>query len=472
MVPEVLHIGYIVRAYGGGAAADLLRRSLSRQSGGLLPGKAPSLPVAHGDDVAQEGQTLAVERLAGLGGLQLRAQFGNDPGIVAVPVAVDHHQRVRVGLAEEVLRFMDFIGGVYRHQHRADFCGGPEGDEPGGHVCGPDGHLVAAFDPQCDEGPGKLVHIVPELGVGPGIVQSGVLERVLIRKLLRHFVQHLRESAVNNDVLFPHIPSRSGGVVVEVALPALPLEAGHIDGVVGQNHLRVVQSLHPCGVPDQGDEAVIVDAAQGVHQLPHGQRALAHQLRGTQVRAVGKAHMADVGPQVGDGLLGGLLLHQTGAVGVPAGGKMVAGEVIQHLHQFFRVGHGAGTLQQKGDVVFFRQGNGGGELFDDLPAIAAYGVDHHIGDQEVCRRLHGGGKLVLRLGSGQVGSRPHTGDGQVLRRQPAAGRRGQLRIRGAVSHGQEGVLHAVDLQAAELGAGSGLTGCGPVQFGPVFHGKR
>ena len=58
------------------------------------------------------------------------------------------------------------------------------------------------------------------------------------------------------------------------------------------------------------------------------------------------------------------------------------------------------------------------------------------------------------------------------RRQPAAGRRGQLRIRGAVSHGQEGVLHAVDLQAAELGAGSGLTGCGPVQFGPVKKKKR
>ena len=65
----------------------------------------------------------------------------------------------------------------------ADFCGGPEGDEPGGHVCGPDGHLVSAFDPQCDEGPGKLVHIVPELGVGPGVGEGALPMRELMNAL-------------------------------------------------------------------------------------------------------------------------------------------------------------------------------------------------------------------------------------------------------------------------------------------------
>ena len=273
-----------------------------------------------------------MEGLARLGGLELGAQLGDDLGVVAVPVAVDHDQGVGVGLAEEVFRLVDLVGGVHRHQHRADLRCGPEGDEPGGHVGGPDGHLVAGLDPQGDEGPGELVHVVPELGVGAGIIQCGILEGVLVRELLHHLVQHLGEGAVDDDVLLPHILAGAGGVVVEVAFPALPLEAGHVDGVVGEDHLRVIQALHPGGVPQQGDESVIVDAAEGVHQVPHGQRALADKLWGAQVRAVGEAHVADIGAQIGDGLLWGLLLHQAGAVGAPAGGQVVAGEVVQHLH--------------------------------------------------------------------------------------------------------------------------------------------
>ena len=465
----VLHVGHVVGPHGGGAAADLLGRGLPRQGHGLLPGEAPGLPVAHGNHVAQEGQALAVEGLPRLGRGQFRAELGDDPGVVAVPVAVDHHQGVGVGLAEEVLRLVDFIGGVHRHQHRADLRRGPEGDEPGGYVGGPDGHLVAGLHPQGDEGPGKLVHVVPELGVGPGIVQGGVLKGVLVRELLHHPVQHLGEGAVDDDVLLPHVLARSGGVVVEAAFPPLPLEAGHIDGVVGENHFRIVQALHPGGVPEQGNKAVVVDAAQGVHQLPHGHGALARQLRRTGGRAVGKAHMADVGPQVGDGLLRSLPLHQAGAVGVPAGRQVVAGKVVQYLHQLFRIGHGPRTLQQEGDLFFLRFRNEGGQLFDHGLFVLTDGVDRHAGDQEVRRRLHGGRDFVPGLRGHKIGGRSHAGDRQIRRRQLAAGRHGHFRIRGAVPDGQAGVFHAVDLQAVELCVRGGLTGRRPVHFSPVLY---
>ena len=469
---RVLHIGHIVGPYRRRPAAHLLGRGLPGQRGGLLPGKASRLPVPHSDDVPQKRQPLAVEGLPRLGRLQLRAQLGNDLRVVAVPIAVDHHQRMGIGLPQQILRLMDLVGGVHRHQHRPDLRSGPEGNEPGRNVGGPDRHLVAALDPQGDQRPRKLVHIVPELGIGPGVVQRGILEGVLIRELLYHPVQHLGEGAVDDDVLLPHILARPGGVIVQAALPSLPLKAGHVDGVVGQDHLRVIQPRHPGGVPEQGHEPVIVDASQRVHQLPQGQRPLAYQLRASQLRAVGEPHVAHISPQVGDGLFRRFLLHQAGAVRVPAGRQMVAGEIVQHIHQFFRVSHRAAALQQQGNVIFLRQRDQRRELLDDRLPVIADGVERHIGDQQICRRLHGGVDLVLRLRGRQVGSRPHAGDGQVLRRQLPPGRRGQLRIRGAVSHGQEGVLHAVDLQAAELGAGSGLTGCGPVQFGPVFHGKR
>ena len=90
----VLHVGHVVEAHIGGPAADLLGGDPAGEGHGFLPGQAPGLPVAHGDDIAQEGQALAVERLPRLGGLKLGAELGDDLRVVAVPVALDHHQGV------------------------------------------------------------------------------------------------------------------------------------------------------------------------------------------------------------------------------------------------------------------------------------------------------------------------------------------------------------------------------------------
>ena len=102
-----------------------------------------------------------------------------------------------VRLAEQIFGLVDFVGGVDGYQHRADLGSGPEGNIPLGHIGGPNSHVVAGAHAHSDQGPGKGVHIVPELGVCTGVIQSGVPESVLIRKLLHHAVKHLRKSQID-----------------------------------------------------------------------------------------------------------------------------------------------------------------------------------------------------------------------------------------------------------------------------------
>ena len=417
-----------------------------------------------------------MEGLAGDGGGELRAQLGDDAGVVAVPVSLDHHQGVGVGLAEEVLRLVDLVGGVHRHQHGADLGGGPEGDEPGGHVGGPHGHLVPGLHPHGDEAPGELVHVVPELAVGPGVVQGGVLKAVLVRELLHHPVQHLGEGAVDDDVLLPHVLPLAGLAVVEVLPPRLPGVGGHGDGEVGQNHLQVPVALRPLGVPLEGEEAVVVHRAQGVHQSLEGQVPLpdelvAHLGAPAAGGAVADADVADVGPQVGDGLLGTFLGTQAGVEHAPAGGQVVAGEVVQHLHQPPGVGHAAAALQQQHHPGALRGLHQGGQLLLDSGAVAAGSVDHHIGHQQVGGSLQGGGGLGGGILRRQVRLHPHAGHLQPLAHQLPPGNHRQLRVHRAHPLAEDGVVYAVDLQSRQTAVRRGGAELAPVHAGPVANGK-
>ena len=51
--------------------------------------------------------------------LELRAQFVDDLAVIGIAVALDHHQRVGVGLAQQVFGLVDLIGGIHGHEHRA-----------------------------------------------------------------------------------------------------------------------------------------------------------------------------------------------------------------------------------------------------------------------------------------------------------------------------------------------------------------
>ena len=87
-----------------------------------------------------------------------------------------------------------------------------------GHVGGPDGHVAARLDAHATiERAGERVHVVAELAVGAGVVQRGVLERVLVGELLDHPVEHLREGQVDELVLLPDVLAGAGVVEVERA---------------------------------------------------------------------------------------------------------------------------------------------------------------------------------------------------------------------------------------------------------------
>ena len=78
------------------------------------------------------------------------------------------------------------LGGIVLHQGRIAEMKTGEGKT-----------LVATLPAYLNALSGKGVHIVPELGVCTGVIQSGVPESVLIRKLLHHAVKHLRKSQID-----------------------------------------------------------------------------------------------------------------------------------------------------------------------------------------------------------------------------------------------------------------------------------
>ena len=467
----VLHVAHVVHVHGGGHAADLLDGGAGGVLQRFLPGHGPGHPEAHGDHVAQEGQPAGVQRLAGFVACQLGAQLVHDLAVVGIPVALDHHQGVGVRLAQQVLRLMDLVGGVHRHQHRADLRGGPEGQKPLGHVGGPDGHLAAGPHAQGNQGAGELVHVVPKLAVGAGVVQRGEADGLLVGEVFHHRVQHLGEGLVDQGLLLPDVFAGVAVVPVQVlAVQPGALEAGHAAGEVGQQDLDVREAVDPVRVPLQGDEAVVVDRAQGVHQLAYGQAALAHQLGHVDIALpaeVVDVHMAHIGPQVGDGGLG-VLAEDAGGVHVPQRRQPVVSKAVQQIAQPGGVGVDAGGFDQKRHGGVAHHGQQVRHALHAGGLTVAIGVHAYVGDAQVNRHLHALGKLCGEALVGEVAHAVHAGQRQapVGQSPPCGG--GQLGVGGAVLAGEGGAVHVEQLNARQLrvhGRGNGL---GPGEGFPVL----
>ena len=212
---RVLHVADVVDVDGGGEAVDLLERRHVRARDGLFPREAALHAEVHGDYVAQEGQAAAGERLARRRGLQLWAELLHNLVVMRVAVALDHDERVSVGLAQQVLGLVDFVGGVDRHEHSADFRRRPEGQVPLRKVRRPDSHVAAGPDAERDERARELVHVVAELGVCARVVQRRVFEGVLVGEFLDYAVEHLREGFVDKLVLLPRVEPLAALALVE-----------------------------------------------------------------------------------------------------------------------------------------------------------------------------------------------------------------------------------------------------------------
>ena len=367
---------------------------------------------------------------------------------------------------------MDLVGGVDGDEDRADFGGGPEGDVPGRDIGGPDGDLRPGFDAQRHQGTGEVVHILPEFLIGAGVVEGGVLEGVLVGEFLHHPVEDLGEGQVDQLVLLPDV--LAGAVVVEVEgllLASGVVEAVHVVDEVGEDDLPVLEILHPLGLPLEGDEAVVVDGAEGPHHVGHGQGALADQVVGLGVVGVPQVDVADVGAQVLDCRVSALALVAVGVVDVPEGGELVAGEVIHQGAEPGRVGVDAAGLEEDGHVQPLGLGQEAPQILAHRVLVVGEGAGRHVGHLGVAGRLHQTAHC-LRPAVGKIHGGVEAGNFQLLLPELADGCRRLVLVEGAaaVLKGRE-LLEVVDLDAAEFHVKGGVDPLLPGEIGPAAGGK-
>ena len=126
-----------------------------------------------------------------------------------------------------------------------------------------------------------------------------------------------------------------------------------------KDDLDLVNPLDPGGIPQKGNISVVVDGAESVHQILHGQAALAGQLGyGLSVflTVIVNVHVTHIGTQIRNGLLGVLAGFHTGAVHVPDGGKPVVGELVQKVTKLCGACVGSGGFHQDGHRTFVHDG--------------------------------------------------------------------------------------------------------------------
>ena len=137
--------------------------------------------------------------------------------------------------------------------------------------------MVAGLYAQGDQGPGKGIHVVPEFAVGAGIIQRSITEGLLIRKFLHDTVQHLGKGELDQLVFLPgEVPGLPAVGIKQPRPDAVHLPV-HIVGKMRKNDILVVQVRVLRGGPYQRKEPVVVQGTQRVHDLFHGDIALAHQ---------------------------------------------------------------------------------------------------------------------------------------------------------------------------------------------------
>ena len=381
---------------------------------------------------------------------------------------------MRVGLPQQILRLVDLIRRVDCDEHGADLRCGPEGDEPCGHVRGPDGDLAAPAHAERDERAGKIVHVVAELRVGSRVVERRVFERVLVREFLDHPVEHLREGLGDEAVFLPDELAGMRGVVVErLFLAARGIEAVHVVDEMWEDDLRVGQVGHPFRLPLERDEPVIVDGGQRLHHAADGQRALADEVIAAVVVRVAQVNVADVGTKVFDGRVGGFAVVPVGMVHIPERAQLVAGKRIEQRAQPGRVGKDAAGLEQDRDPLRLGGGEERFECGGDPRVVIALRSHGDIRTLHVVRQLHEGchglGAVLARDVAGGIEAR----DAQALLPELPRRRGGGIAVQRAAAAGQlRRFVDVIELDAAEAHGLGHLHLLLPGDLLPAACGKR
>ena len=350
---RILHVGDIVDIHRRRHAPHFLDGCAGRVLEGFLPGDGTGHPKAHRDHIAKERQAPRVQSLAGLLFGQFRTQLLHDLLIIGIPVAVDHHQCMGVGLPQQIFRLMDLVGGIHRHQHRADLGRRPEGQKPLGHIGRPDRHLGACTDAERNQDSREFVHIIPKLRIGAGVIERRVFDRDLVGELLHHGVEHLGEGLVDQRPLLPDVFSRVAVVPIEMLFiqPRVLKPSHHIDEM-GEDDLHIRDLGHPVRIPFKRNKPVIVDGAQRVHELLQGKKSVPDELRHRRavfLCEIMNVYMPHIGTEVGDGPLRILSRGHKGGIHVPERGETVVGKTVQKIPETLRVRVEAGCLHKDDD---------------------------------------------------------------------------------------------------------------------------
>ena len=111
--------------------------------------------------------------------------------IVRVKTAVYHNESMRIGLTEQIFRLVNLIRSIHRYKHGAELGRCPEGNIPRRKIGCPYRYLRARLYAQRNERACKAVNILSELSIGACVIESRILEAVLIGKFLGNSVKNL-----------------------------------------------------------------------------------------------------------------------------------------------------------------------------------------------------------------------------------------------------------------------------------------
>ena len=291
------------------------------------------------------------------------AQLVDDLRVIGVQRAVNHDNRVRIGLPEQVLRFVNLVRSVHGYQHGTNLRCRPECDVPRRNICCPNGHFATRLHAHAHQSTREVIHVLAEFFVGTRVVKRGVLEGILVGELFHNAIKHLRERQIYQVIFRPH--ELTGAVMVPLQRAAFRAlragEAVHIVHEMRQNDFRLGHVFHPFGHPFQRNEAVVVNGRKRQHHFIQRQNTLAHQRGAVVGFGVHQVHVLHIRAQIADSD-GGLLLELPIRVAHrPQRTQVIACIRVHEFAQTRRIGINARCLDEHGHLLFFGVRHNGGK---------------------------------------------------------------------------------------------------------------
>ena len=119
---------------------------------------------------------------------QLRAELLDDLFIVDILEALYHYKSMSIGLAQQILHFMNLISSVDSDENSSDLGCGPERNKPLRNVGSPNGYMVSRFDAKSDEGCCSPIYVTSELSIGSRVIEGSILKCILVRVKRYHCI--------------------------------------------------------------------------------------------------------------------------------------------------------------------------------------------------------------------------------------------------------------------------------------------